>query len=122
MTPKIATCCYCGTRAALILRGKERHELACSTCGAPLHEMKMLRDLTLGRNITDVGLQWPKEVKSLQRLSLIHSDVTDAGVGDLKKAIPGLRPYHSRPDNRIPRRPIAPKKPGQLRPGGEPIT
>ncbi|MGR3511736.1 MAG: hypothetical protein ACU0GG_03160 [Paracoccaceae bacterium] len=43
MTPKIATCCYCGTRAALTLRGTERHELACSNCGAPLHEMKMLR-------------------------------------------------------------------------------
>ena len=43
MTPKIATCCYCGTKAALTLRGKERHELACSNCGAPLHEMKMLR-------------------------------------------------------------------------------
>jgi len=43
MTPKIATCCYCGTRAALSLRGEERHELACSNCGAPLHEMKMLR-------------------------------------------------------------------------------
>lgn len=40
---KIATCCYCGTRAALVLRGKERHELTCSACGAPLHEMKMLR-------------------------------------------------------------------------------
>lgn len=40
---KIATCCYCGTRAALTLRGRERHELACSTCGAPLHEMKMLK-------------------------------------------------------------------------------
>ncbi|MEO9825124.1 MAG: hypothetical protein ABJF50_11975 [Paracoccaceae bacterium] len=37
---KIATCCYCGARAALSLRGKERHELACSNCGAPLHEMK----------------------------------------------------------------------------------
>ncbi|MCG6883937.1 MAG: hypothetical protein LJE62_09310 [Silicimonas sp.] len=43
MTPKIATCCYCGTRAALVLSGKTRHELACSTCGAPLHELKMLR-------------------------------------------------------------------------------
>ncbi|MEM6387619.1 MAG: hypothetical protein AAF718_15435 [Pseudomonadota bacterium] len=43
MTPKIATCCYCGTRAALTLRGDERHELACSNCGAPLHEMKMFR-------------------------------------------------------------------------------
>lgn len=40
---KIATCCYCGTRAALVLKGEARHELACATCGAPLHEMKMLR-------------------------------------------------------------------------------
>ena len=40
---KIATCCYCGTRAALVLRGRERHELSCAACGAPLHEMKMLR-------------------------------------------------------------------------------
>ena len=43
MTPKIATCCYCGTRAALTLGGNVRHELACSSCGAPLHELKMLR-------------------------------------------------------------------------------
>ena len=40
---KIATCCYCGKRAALILKGRERHELACSGCGAPLHDMKMLK-------------------------------------------------------------------------------
>ncbi len=40
---KIATCCYCGTRAALILRGRDRHELACANCGAPLHDLKMLR-------------------------------------------------------------------------------
>jgi len=39
---KIATCCYCGTRAALVLAGTERHELACSSCGAPLHNLKML--------------------------------------------------------------------------------
>lgn len=39
---KIATCCYCGTRAALVLAGEERHELACSSCGAPLHDLKML--------------------------------------------------------------------------------
>lgn len=48
MTPKIATCCYCGTRAALTLTGQERHELACSNCGAPLHEMKMLRSNAKG--------------------------------------------------------------------------
>ncbi|MDA8584977.1 hypothetical protein N9L47_01770 [Rhodobacteraceae bacterium] len=40
---KIATCCYCRTRAALTLAGREQHELACSNCGAPLHDMKMLK-------------------------------------------------------------------------------
>ncbi len=40
---KIATCCYCGTRAALVLRGETRHELACRSCGAPLHDLKQLR-------------------------------------------------------------------------------
>jgi hypothetical protein len=40
---KIATCCYCGTRAALVLRGEGRHELSCAACGAPLHEMKAIR-------------------------------------------------------------------------------
>lgn len=39
---KITTCCYCGSRAALVLHGKERHELSCDNCGAPLHAMKML--------------------------------------------------------------------------------
>lgn len=39
---KIATCCYCGTKAALVLRGKDRHELSCSNCGAPLRALKML--------------------------------------------------------------------------------
>ena len=38
---KIVTCCYCGSRAALVL-GKGRHELACSSCGAPLHDLKMM--------------------------------------------------------------------------------
>lgn len=39
---KIATCCYCGTKAALVLRGKDKHELSCSRCGAPLRALKML--------------------------------------------------------------------------------
>jgi hypothetical protein len=39
---KIATCCYCGTKAALVLRGHDRHELTCSNCGAPLRALKML--------------------------------------------------------------------------------
>ena len=40
MATKIATCCYCGARAALVLRGAERHELSCASCGAPLHRLK----------------------------------------------------------------------------------
>lgn len=39
---KIATCCYCGTKAALVLRGTDKHELTCSKCGAPLRALKML--------------------------------------------------------------------------------
>ncbi|MWD27360.1 hypothetical protein E0K89_007750 [Aquicoccus sp. SCR17] len=39
---KIATCSYCGTRAALVLRGAARHELSCASCGAPLHDLKRL--------------------------------------------------------------------------------
>ena len=42
MAQKIATCCYCGARAALRL-DRARHELACANCGAPLHEMKALK-------------------------------------------------------------------------------
>ena len=40
---KIATCCYCGMRAALVLKGEVRHELSCAGCGAPLHDLKRLR-------------------------------------------------------------------------------
>jgi len=40
---KIATCSYCGTRAALVLTGGGRHELSCASCGAPLHQMKALK-------------------------------------------------------------------------------
>jgi hypothetical protein len=40
---KVATCCYCGKKAALVLKGRTRHELACSGCGAPLHNLKMIK-------------------------------------------------------------------------------
>lgn len=40
---KVATCCYCGTRAALVLTGQTRHELSCAACGAPLHDLKGLK-------------------------------------------------------------------------------
>lgn len=41
MGRKIATCSYCGTRAALVF-DEGMHELTCRACGAPLHEMKMM--------------------------------------------------------------------------------
>lgn len=43
MQTRIATCCYCGTRAALVLEGAVQHELACASCGAPLSRMKNLK-------------------------------------------------------------------------------
>lgn len=42
-TTKIATCSYCGSRQTLMLGARDGHELACSSCGAPLHEMKWLK-------------------------------------------------------------------------------
>lgn len=41
--PKIATCCYCGTRAALTFGRTGRVELACRACGAPISVLKPLR-------------------------------------------------------------------------------
>lgn len=45
MTPqsKLATCCYCGKRSVLSLSARDGHELACASCGAPLHTMKALK-------------------------------------------------------------------------------
>ena len=40
---KTATCCYCGARTVLSLKGTTRHELQCASCGAPLQHMKSLR-------------------------------------------------------------------------------
>lgn len=40
---KSATCCYCGSKTILTLTGKVRHELQCTSCGAPLRRMKSLR-------------------------------------------------------------------------------
>jgi transcription initiation factor IIE alpha subunit len=58
-TPKIATCCYCGTRAALVFKGAGRHELACSACGAPLHELK----------------QMPSAARKQERVKVVHVPV-----------------------------------------------
>lgn len=39
---KIATCSYCGTRAVLVLEGDSRHDLTCSSCGAPIESLELL--------------------------------------------------------------------------------
>lgn len=38
---KIATCNFCGTRAALVLDAAH-HELICRSCGAQLHNLKSM--------------------------------------------------------------------------------
>lgn len=40
---KLATCCYCGARSMLKPTARDGHELACGSCGAPLHNMKWLK-------------------------------------------------------------------------------
>ncbi|PTX54117.1 hypothetical protein C8N43_2923 [Litoreibacter ponti] len=40
---KLATCCYCSARTMLKPTARDGHELACGSCGAPLHEMKWLK-------------------------------------------------------------------------------
>ena len=64
-TSKIVTCCYCGTRAALVLQGKVRHELSCSNCGAPLHDLKMIprEDVGKKRELLDPWSSPSKQTK-----------------------------------------------------------
>ncbi|WP_424971150.1 hypothetical protein [Dinoroseobacter sp. S76] len=40
---KVATCSYCSARTMLVPSARDGHELACGSCGAPLHEMKWLK-------------------------------------------------------------------------------
>jgi len=40
---KIATCSYCGARTMLVPTARDGHELACASCGAPIHELKWLK-------------------------------------------------------------------------------
>ena len=64
---KVGTCCYCGTRAVLVLTGKVRHELACSNCGAPLSQLKMLRKEPVGRTAPAATLTRSNPVRKPQK-------------------------------------------------------
>ena len=46
---KVASCCYCGRRTVLQPTARQGHELACASCGAPLHEMKALKSATVSK-------------------------------------------------------------------------
>jgi hypothetical protein len=84
-TQKIATCCYCGTRAALVLRGRERHELSCASCGAPLHDLKMLRSEHSGKRelvkpspVRSDRYPYPKRRRPKRRKSLKRRLIEEA--------------------------------------------
>ena len=76
---KIATCCYCGTRAALTLQGKERHELACASCGAPLHDLKGLPRASVSESPKrQKNPRKPKAKRSRKRKSLSQKFLSEA--------------------------------------------
>lgn len=70
---KIATCCYCGTRAALQLRRDDRLELRCTTCGAPLHALKQIpvaaerKEKPVPRRVSNSKPKKKKEKKKTRR-------------------------------------------------------
>ena len=73
MTPKIATCCYCGTRAALRL-DHDRHELTCRSCGAPLRNLK---HMTLDRK-EEARKPKPKKLQKKSKTSWEYGDARGA--------------------------------------------
>lgn len=66
---KIATCCYCAARTMLKPTARHGHELACGSCGAPLHEMKWLK----GPTATRPRKPEPKPAKSARPVRFTHS-------------------------------------------------
>ncbi|PRY25970.1 hypothetical protein CLV78_10161 [Aliiruegeria haliotis] len=57
-TTKVATCCYCGVRAALVLGG-DRHNLVCGACGAPLTQLKSLPSEPRAKPASQFGAALP---------------------------------------------------------------
>lgn len=91
---KIATCCYCGTRAALVLTG-DRHELSCVGCGAPLHNLKRLRsDVVAAAAQAQPGAGKPHKSRPLLQPGLAAVAGTAAGGGQ------GNRPCARKSDSR----------------------
>ena len=85
---KIATCCYCGTRAALVLTGDKSHELSCSSCGAPLHDLKMLPKSALD---APMELVRPSKVRKTHKGKDAHKTSYKKGKKPKKKKSLGSR-------------------------------
>lgn len=92
-TTRIATCTYCGTRAALVLKGDTRHELACQTCGAPLHDLKKLpkkadssdAPFREGRPVQDRAYR--REDRILDTLALVSARAGGRGRARMKRRL-----------------------------------
>ncbi|SHG99369.1 hypothetical protein [Marivita hallyeonensis] len=82
---KIATCCYCGTRAALVLRGQDRHELSCAACGAPLHDMKMLPSAKVQTPVSTTEFNPARPVKKERTAGVTPLPSWERKLGTLKK-------------------------------------
>ena len=89
---KIATCTYCGTRAALVLKGNTRHELACQACGAPLHDLKRLPEGRVDRHEPHGhGVAARARARRAARARSSHAQRATAGVPRTARAAPALR-------------------------------
>ncbi|WP_299790060.1 hypothetical protein [uncultured Marivita sp.] len=82
---KIVTCCYCGTRAALVLRGESRHELSCAACGAPLHDMKLLRADAVETPVSSTKVNTHRPVPKQRRGAVTPMPVWEREVGYSRK-------------------------------------
>lgn len=60
---KTGTCCYCGRRTVLVPTARDGHELACASCGAPIHRMKPLRPVPARAASAHRPTPQPKKIK-----------------------------------------------------------
>jgi len=74
MGRKIVTCCYCGTRAALVF-DEGLHELTCRACGAPLHDMKMMPQQAVKKDKTNKKQRGTPAVKYSDRRAATSEDM-----------------------------------------------
>ncbi len=60
-----------------MLRGKKQHELSCASCGAPLHDLKMMPKAKLAKASTRQDLQKKGHRKPKKKKKGLFSRVLD---------------------------------------------